>query len=510
MMRGWCIRLVVVMTAASSTAMANEPDLVISKLTSGRSENGNRWVYLRGRVVDIPNPESAQVRFYNPDGNLIEQVNVTKDGKFAKRGTCQDMKKGDEIKVRVMWTDDEGQAQELNRFYEITDIKEDKNQVFNITLKPSLGAELFGTSRAIVPGAYVYTYVASGDGCVYDETCYDTEGGEHICLHPTAQDVALFVTVEEPAPGETVAPLCIDSYLTHAEPVEYFGFSTGVLTSMLVPDPEGWDGLVDLETGDFIADYTSTITPENPLLWPVTCNTVVEGRVDPQSGTLSALGLGALCLYDCQANGVSDDVEIAQGSSQDDNGDGIPDECQLGACCLPDDSCIDGVTLDECQAEGGRYDLDDSVCTEVDCGDHSCGEELPYFEDTDGDLVADICDNCPQVPNPGQEDSDGDGIGDACDICGDLDGDNDVDADDYWIFLAAFGHAAGEPEFDPLCDLDDDGVITLVDYQQWVECFRQFNGLGHPGLHSDPFDEGHAESTGPAESTQQRSRAPRP
>lgn len=35
--------------------------------------------------------------------------------------------------------------------------------------------------------------------------------------------------------------------------------------------------------------------------------------------------------------------------------------------------------------------------------------------DTDGDGVADSCDNCPEVHNPGQEDSDGDGVGDACD-----------------------------------------------------------------------------------------------
>ncbi len=41
--------------------------------------------------------------------------------------------------------------------------------------------------------------------------------------------------------------------------------------------------------------------------------------------------------------------------------------------------------------------------------------------DTDGDGVADVVDNCPQVSNPGQADLDGDGQGDACD--------NDIDGD---------------------------------------------------------------------------------
>lgn len=35
--------------------------------------------------------------------------------------------------------------------------------------------------------------------------------------------------------------------------------------------------------------------------------------------------------------------------------------------------------------------------------------------DEDGDGIADACDVCPHVPDPGQLDSDGDGVGDACD-----------------------------------------------------------------------------------------------
>src|SRR5439155_9837202 len=37
--------------------------------------------------------------------------------------------------------------------------------------------------------------------------------------------------------------------------------------------------------------------------------------------------------------------------------------------------------------------------------------------DIDGDGLGDVCDNCPMTPNPGQADGDADGVGDACDNC---------------------------------------------------------------------------------------------
>jgi hypothetical protein len=63
---------------------------------------------------------------------------------------------------------------------------------------------------------------------------------------------------------------------------------------------------------------------------------------------------------------------------------------------------------------------------------------------------------------------------DVC-ICGDYDEDNDVDEDDYWLFLDAFGSCVGDPKYFEEADFDEDGCITLVDYQAWIECFRDAN-----------------------------------
>ena len=52
-----------------------------------------------------------------------------------------------------------------------------------------------------------------------------------------------------------------------------------------------------------------------------------------------------------------------------------------------------------------------------------------FVTDSDGDGVADVQDNCPDIANPSQQDSDGDGSGDACD--NDDDNDGVVDKNDH-------------------------------------------------------------------------------
>ena len=95
-----------------------------------------------------------------------------------------------------------------------------------------------------------------------------------------------------------------------------------------------------------------------------------QTQIDWFEGTLERGTLNAGLFEDCNCNGVSDPIEISNGSSLDTDGNGILDICES--------------------------------CGELDC---------------DGDNVFDFADNCPFVANPGQDDTDGDHVGDACDAC---------------------------------------------------------------------------------------------
>jgi len=108
--------------------------------------------------------------------------------------------------------------------------------------------------------------------------------------------------------------------------------------------------------------------------------------------------------------------------------------------------------------------------------------------DIDNDGVPDQQDNCPIHPNPDQADTDGDGIGDVCDpnpsgglppCVGILDFNNDgkLDVNDVMIFRDAFGSSSGDPNYDPVVDIDGDGDVDIFDVSaavtQIVDCLRQ-------------------------------------
>ena len=77
----------------------------------------------------------------------------------------------------------------------------------------------------------------------------------------------------------------------------------------------------------------------------------------------------ALAFQDCNQNGISDAVDIADETSNDSDGDGVPDECQDGACCTcgPTGTCVD-TTLEQCNTLGG-YFTGNTNCGLITCSD---------------------------------------------------------------------------------------------------------------------------------------------
>jgi len=145
----------------------------------------------------------------------------------------------------------------------------------------------------------------------------------------------------------------------------------------------------------------------------------------------------------------------------DSDGDGVDDVCDI---------CPDIPNpLQEDADEDGVGDVCDN-CPE---------EPNPDQADGDEDDVGDLCDNCIEVYNPGQEDFDGDGIGDACEDCdcgmawGDANGDGAVNPVDV-VFMVNFVYLDIDNRVQPpdcpyaAGDVNCDGSVNPLDVVHFV------------------------------------------
>ena len=175
--------------------------------------------------------------------------------------------------------------------------------------------------------------------------------------------------------------------------------------------------------------------------------------------------------------GIDEDCEFKPlGPSQDMDGDGTPDFCDLD---------IDGDGLlndfDNCPEEynPGQFDLEDDglgdLCDDDDDNDgvmdwdDCCPYDFDPLQkdsdddgacdgcdpDDDNDGIPDLLDNCSYLPNPDQVNTDGDDFGNLCDIDDDGDEIND-DNDNCQLTPNLFQENHDDDVMGDACDTDDD------------------------------------------------------
>jgi hypothetical protein len=226
----------------------------------------------------------------------------------------------------------------------------------------------------------------------------------------------------------------------------------------------------------WVADDTSPIDPNN--LGAAAELGLIDDFGFPGNWLIRAQGRpSGPPANDCNVNGVPDECDIADGTSEDCSNNGIPDECEPDTdgdgFIDPCDNCPNDYNPDQADGDGDEAgDLcdncpDDPNPDQADTDGDDLGDlcdNCPEFpnpdqSDVDGDEVGDLCDNCPEVPNPSQADSDNDGNGDECDRCPGFPDDLDQDED-------------GVPDGCDNCpetvnpdqlDSDDDGAGDLCD-----------------------------------------------
>ena len=144
-------------------------------------------------------------------------------------------------------------------------------------------------------------------------------------------------------------------------------------------------------------------------------------------------------LIDCNNNGIDDSDDISNGTSQDCNSSGVPDECELAG-----NDCDSNGVPDECDPDCD-FDGTPDDC-EADCDNNGTPDDCQGGPDCNGNGVPDACELA-------GNDCNSNGIPDDCELAG-----NDCDLSGVPDDCEAVGNDCNNnmvPDWcDPDCDLD--------------------------------------------------------
>ena len=173
---------------------------------------------------------------------------------------------------------------------------------------------------------------------------------------------------------------------------------------------------------------------------------------------------------DGQADVTDDDIDndgVPNAEDKcDEESDGFgPTAAGVDSADVDDKGCSRAQRDEDLDNDGIHDSLDDDKDGDsVDNDEDLDPENSSVGADTDGDLVADAVDNCPDVVNPDQLDSDGDDIGDLCD--NDKDNDGVIDNDDNCLLVPNPNQSnLDEDVAGDVCDVDIDGD-GIVDFDE--------------------------------------------
>jgi hypothetical protein len=171
------------------------------------------------------------------------------------------------------------------------------------------------------------------------------------------------------------------------------------------------------------------------------------------------------CLFETEAN-----CDLIGGTWQGANVQCNGSLCPVGAACLPDGTCIDGVTELEAEMLGGTFLGVDTVCAGTDCPQPrgAC-----CITDTENclQLTEDDCGLIPGTVWQGAGsicDSNGDGLPDGGCIApnepcvADTNGDGLLSPADFNAWILAFNNQT------PPCDQNGDQACTPADFNGWI------------------------------------------
>jgi len=129
-------------------------------------------------------------------------------------------------------------------------------------------------------------------------------------------------------------------------------------------------------------------------------------------------------LPDCNLNGTPDGDDLANGTSDDCDQDGVPDEC--GYSPGQPDCNQDGIP-DICELDCNFDGVPDSCQTSLDCDLDGVLDSCELLDGTDSDCNSNGFPDSPEVTQGIAIDCDGDGILDSCELAAGTDQDCDLD-----------------------------------------------------------------------------------